>query len=68
MKNNYEYKFDYNDYKNENSIHKKYEIKRNDAIINFSDDNYDSNKTNMPTMNDVKKGYYHDNKVENKPI
>ena len=70
IKNNYDYKYDFheNGNKNENNIQRKYEIKRNDGIINFSDDNYDSNKTNMPTMYNVKKGYYHDNKVEYKPI
>lgn len=70
IKNSYDYKYDFHEdeNKNENSIHRKYEIKRNDGIINFSDDNYDSNKTNMPTMYNVKKGYHHENKVENKPI
>jgi hypothetical protein len=70
IRNSYDYKYDFNDNenKNENSTHRKYEIKRNDGIINFSDENYDSNKSNMPTMYNVKKGYYHENKVENKPI
>ena len=70
IKNNYDYKNYYHDNKNGNdiSVQRKYEIKRNDGVINFSDDNYDSNKANMPTMGAVKKGYYHYNKVENKPI